>query len=269
MITKAIATRTHRIRRRKRKDDKRSSIRPENQDASGLVRLQQAIGNRAVQQVIAQRALERGELGSHALMRELAEEAAAKPKAVEEKTLSGASWYDEFPTSTSVGDLDGTFSGKVQKFIAAVEKAGAKVEITATKRPAERAYLMHWAWLIAKKGYNPRKVPSMKGVNINWWHGDKAASKDAAQEMCDKYAINKLKVSPSLKSYHIVGKAIDMKISWGGDLIIKNAKGIDILIQSSPKNHTNAALIAVALTYQVIHFSPVDKDKVHWSVDGR
>ena len=149
--------------------------------------LSQQIGNRAVQ-----RALARGILPEQALMRQekaVTEDTKAKE---EPKILSGAAWYDEFPTSTEVSDLDSSFSGKVQKFITALEQAGASVTINATKRPAERAYLMHWAWMIAKKGFDPRKVPAMKGVNINWWHGDLATSKHAAQEMVDKYQINKL-----------------------------------------------------------------------------
>lgn len=226
--------------------------------------LHHQIGNRAVQQIIARKVLEKGDFSPQTLMRQKAEETEAE----DDSTLSGAHWHSEFPTSTELSDLDGTFAGRVQKFIAALEKAGANVEITATKRPAERAFLMHWAWMIAKKGYDPRKVPTMKGIHINWWHGDQAKSKDAAQDMCDKYELNKLKVPPALNSHHIAGKAIDMKISWGGDLLIKNAKGIEVLIKTTPRNHTNAALIAVGKTYQVFHFKEVEKDKVHWSVDG-
>ena len=35
-----------------------------------------------------------------------------------------------------------------------------------------------------------------EGVNINWWHGDAAKSKQAAQEMVDGYGINNLGVAP-------------------------------------------------------------------------
>jgi len=227
--------------------------------------LQQSIGNRAVQRLI-----------QHAVVMRQGEEVkgieaavvAAAAKAADTRTLSGASWVSEFPTSTEVSDLDSSFSGKVQRFISALKTAGATVTISATKRPAERAYLMHWAWRIAKENYNAQKVPAKDGVNINWWHGNQADSKTAAQAMVDKYKIDKLKVAPSLTSHHIAGKAIDMSVSWSRELTIKNPKGVEILIKSSPKDHTNAALIAVGKSFQVIHFIEVDKDKVHWSVDG-
>jgi hypothetical protein len=237
----------------------------------GMAVLQHQIGNRAVQRALAQQASEPGNVSDKTLMRKkTANPAQAANEAGKEevKTPSGASWVQEFPTSTDVSDLDSSFSGKVQKFVSALEEAGAAVTITATKRPLERAYLMHWAWMIVKKGYDPRKIPAMKGVDINWWHGDQKTSKDAAQEMVDSYGINKLKVPPSLKSNHITGKAIDMKISWSGELTIKNAKGVEVLIKTSPKDHTNRKLIAVGKTYQVIHFIDIAKDKVHWSVNG-
>jgi hypothetical protein len=230
--------------------------------------LQHQIGNRAVERALAQQAEGLGGPSRQALMRQKAAEKAKETKKEEGGTPSGAGWVKEFPTSKEVSDLDSSFAGKVQNFVAALQAAGATVTINATKRPPERAYLMHWAWMIAKKGYDPRKVPAMKGVEINWWHGDLKTSKDAAQEMVDGYGINKLKVAPSLTSHHITGKAIDMEISWSGDLVIKNAKGAAILIKTSPKNQTNRALIAVGRTYQVIHYIEVAKDKVHWSVDG-
>jgi hypothetical protein len=243
----------------------------EERELEHFLSLQQTIGNRAVQRALAQPAGKLEGLSRQALMRQKAAAPAEKAKEKEKEetgTPSGAGWVKEFPTSKEVSDLDSSFAGKVQNFIAALQAAGATVTINATKRPLERAFLMHWAWMIAKKGYDPRKVPAMKGVEINWWHGDLKSSKDAAQEMVDGYGINKLKVPPSLTSHHITGKAIDMEISWSGDLVIKNAKGAAILIKTSPKNQTNRALIAVGRTYQVIHYIEVAKDKVHWSVDG-
>jgi hypothetical protein len=251
-----------RLPRRKRGEDRSLTPYPalHYPPPSGLAILQQHLGNRALQRALAQ-----GLLSKQAVMRQRT----AGAEAVEEtKTLSGASWVEEFPTSTEVSDLDSSFSGKVQKSITALESAGAAVEITATKRPAERAYLMHWAWMIAKKGYNPRRVPALEGVEINWWHGDLGTSRNAAQEMVDRYGINKLKVAPALNSHHITGKAIDMKISWGGDLTILNARGMEVLITTSPRDHTNRQLIVVARTYQVIHYIDVAKDRVHWSIDG-
>src|SRR3954462_6980097 len=88
------------------------------------------------------------------------------------KTLSGAAWVAKFPTSTSIADLADPFKGKADAFISALRKAGATVTISATLRPPERAYLMHWSFRIAKEGYDPAKVPVMTAVDIDWVHRD-------------------------------------------------------------------------------------------------
>lgn len=157
----------------------------------------------------------------------------------------------------------------MQRFIDAMQTAGAKVSITSTYRPPQRAYLMHWSWKIVKENYNAQKVPSMAGVNIHWWHDDQDRSKKAAQEMVNSYSINHLKVPPSLSSHHTRRKAIDMRISWKGDLKIKQADGTEKTITSTPRDETNPDLIEVGKTYNVIHFKNVEKDKPHWSIDGR
>lgn len=200
-----------------------------------------------------------------------AEEPASEAVASEEssKTLSGKSWVSEFSTSKSLDDLDSTFSDNAKKFIDALKGAGADVAINATKRPKERAYLMHWSWRIVKENYDAKNIPAEPGVNINWWHGDQTKSKTAAQEMVDGYGINNLEVAPSLKSRHIEGKAIDMNISWSGDLKIKKKDGSEVTITTLPKDGTNSKLIEVGATYGVIHFKDVEKDKPHWSTDGK
>jgi hypothetical protein len=128
---------------------------------------------------------------------------------------------------------------------------------------------MHWAWKIAKENYDARKVSPKSGVNIEWWHGDQARSKAAAEDMVDGYEINNLNVAPSLTSRHIEGKAIDMSISWQGDLKIKNEDGTGVTIKSTPRDGSNTDLIKVGKTYGVIHFTDVTKDVPHWSTDGR
>jgi hypothetical protein len=186
-----------------------------------------------------------------------------------ETTLSGKGWVSKFPGSKSLDDLDGIFKDAVGKFISALKAASADVTINATKRPRERAYLMHWSWKIVKENHDASKIPSYEGVDINWWHGDQAKSNAAAQEMVDGYGIDKLKIAPSLTSRHIEGKAIDMNISWSGDLKIKKNDGSEVTITTSPRDGTNSELIKVGATYDVIHFKNVAKDKPHWSTDGK
>ena len=181
---------------------------------------------------------------------------------------SGAAWVPKFPGSHSVDDLETAFQAKVQKFVHTLSSAGATVTVNATYRPPERAFLMHWAWEIVKQHVDAHHIPAMAGVDIDWWHGDQAASEAAAQEMVDGYGLRNLGVAPALNSRHTERKAIDMNLSWTGTLLIANADGTTVTISSAPRDGTNGALIVVGATYGVIHFLHVSADRAHWSTDG-
>lgn len=184
------------------------------------------------------------------------------------KELSGAAWVARFPTSVAIGDLDDAFESNVNSFKSAAEGAGASISIEATKRPAERAYLMHWSWKIVKANQDPKTIPSHAGVEIEWWHGDQAKSVAGATEMVSGYGIQNLGVAPALNSRHIEGKAIDMAITWNGTLKIKKKNGTEVSITSTPRTSENADLITVGASYDVVHFSPPASDRNHWSTDG-
>ena len=201
--------------------------------------------------------------------------------------VSGKEWVKEFPTSDSVDDLEPDFRDKVKAFIAALTDAKAKISISATLRPRQRAYLMHYCWTINKKIDDPASVPAFKPtsgeheIDIQWLHKkpdgapDVAASRTAAAEMVAAYGMTRLKVAPALGSNHIFGKALDMSVGWTKTLSIrrkggetgKAGKSVDIT--SSPRDSTNADLIKVAKTYGVIHLIDVEKDPPHWSFNGR
>jgi hypothetical protein len=183
--------------------------------------------------------------------------------------LSGEYWISKFPGSKDIDDLESTFQENVKSFIKALRSANAIIEITSTFRPPERAYLMHWSWKIVKENYDAKQIPSMDGVNINWWHGDQESSKQAAQKMVDLYGINNLEIVPALNSMHIERKAIDMKISWEENLIIKEKDGTERTISTPPRNGANTDLIDIGRTYGVIHFINVERDIPHWSTNGR
>src|SRR5262249_40856883 len=138
---------------------------------------------------------------------------------------SGAAWVKKFPSSRDVADLAKGFRENVVTFEKAAEDAGATVKVLATVRPKERAYLMHWAWVIVNERSNAKTIPPMEGIDIDWWHGTQAASEAKAKEMIDAYGIGNLKVAPALKSRHIDGKAIDMAVTWTGTLKIKDKDG--------------------------------------------
>jgi hypothetical protein len=188
---------------------------------------------------------------------------------IPEKELSGASWAERFPGSTSTSDLEPTFADSVNKFISAIKVAGGSVTISATYRPPERAYLMHWCWMLNKKKIKAAKIPAKTGVNIEWDHSDEKASQKAAADMVSAYGMSSLKVAPALSSRHTERKAIDMSISWSGDLTIKDANGNDVKIDTEPRTGMNEELQEVGKGYGVIKFWKGATDKPHWSTDGR
>jgi hypothetical protein len=182
--------------------------------------------------------------------------------------LSGPSWVPLFPTSKKLTDLVAPFRDNATKFVGGLTAAGASVSIGDTLRPPQRAYLMHFSFAIARESLDPRTVPAMAGVDIQWVHKtpqgqpDLAASKSPAEQMVVGYGIV---FKPALTSRHTEGKAIDMTISWQGDLKIANADGTTTTITSLPKNGGNTDLHNVGSTYGVIKLV---NDPPHWSSDG-
>jgi len=183
-------------------------------------------------------------------------------------TLSDASWCDQFPGSSSVDDLVDPFKTNVNNFLAALNKAKASVSIQATYRPPERAFLMHYSYLVSNGTVAPSAVPKMNGVDIDWVHKDAKgnvdleASKKAASDMVAKYEIA---YAPALASRHTEKKAIDMDISWGGDLTIDKVDKTSTTIKSNPRTGDNTDLQAVGKGYGVIKLAT---DPPHWSSDG-
>ena len=182
--------------------------------------------------------------------------------------LSGPAWVSQFPTSRSIDDLVDPFRENVRQFVAALRESGASVTIADTRRPPERAYLMHFSFAIAKEAADPALVPAMAGVDIQWVHPDSPgtpganASKDAAEKMVQRYGIA---FRPALKTLHTQGNAIDMSIAWTGNLVIARADGTQVTITALPRSGDNAALHAVGLSYG---FIKLVTDPPHWSVNG-
>jgi len=187
---------------------------------------------------------------------------------------SGRAWVGRFPTSVSVADCAQPFRGNLGAFIAALAAAGASVNIAATLRPPQRAYLMHWCWSIVKQKTDPRAIPPLEGVAVAWAHLDEQGGYDpiaslaAAQEMVEAYGMQALNVAPALQSNHIAGTAVDMAISWTGTLSIARRDGTVVPIDSQPRTGMNPDLKAVGATYGVIKFVGGASDMPHWSADG-
>jgi hypothetical protein len=182
--------------------------------------------------------------------------------------LSGKSWVSKFPTSRDPEDLASPFRENVKRFLQALQDAGCGVPISATYRPKERAYLMHYAYRIAREGLSPTSVPALAGVDIQWDHRkangqlDLSASRNAAEDMVLGYGIA---FKPALNSNHTRRLAIDMTITWSGTLKIKNASGTTVTISSTPRTGQNSDLVRVGASYKVIK---LQSDPPHWSSDG-
>jgi uncharacterized repeat protein (TIGR01451 family) len=197
--------------------------------------------------------------------------------------LSGAQWAGVFPTSQNLADLAPGFQANVRAFINAMQVSGINVGIVATLRPAQRAYLMHYSWLIANRGLDPAVVPAFipavgqASVDICWVHRtaggaiDRPASVAAAQGLSTALGIDpNLALAPALNSRHTEGRAIDMTTTWGpGRMRVLDAQGRGVQIPGQPRNGLNAQLIAVGATYGVVHFLAAAADPNHWSTDGR
>jgi hypothetical protein len=234
--------------------------------ADAILNMQAVHGNQSVMRHLVQRWAEPGEGSSEGGP----PPGYAQPPAPE---LSGRAWVDQFPTSVSTADLNDPFKTSMENFLTALSDAGATYQINATYRPPQRAYLMHYAYAIARRGVNPITVPAYSGdgtaPNIDWVHRDakgkvdRAASRAAAEEMVVAYD---MAYTAALRSRHTQGFAIDIDISWSGDLSIKNANGKTVVIKTSPRTGAgNTKLHAVGRTYGVVKHPT---DRPHWSTDG-
>jgi hypothetical protein len=189
------------------------------------------------------------------------------------KQLSGKYWVTwaniNAKNSDNLDDLEPNFRKNVVAFIEALEDAGATVAISATRRSDKRAYLFHWCWRIGLKKIKPSQATPKAGVPIEWNHGNPQKSIEGAKEMISGFGLAvppHSAVAPSLVSYHIAGKAIDMDLTWAGTLKVKKKDGtvVDVPYLSDP--NANVKLHQVGKSYGVLKLT---SDKPHWSYNGR
>ncbi len=170
--------------------------------------------------------------------------------------------------SSSLDDLDSDFKEKTKAFIKALEDAGATVDVTATKRHENRAYLFHWCWKIALGKVKASEPPAKAGVDIQWDHGDDAKSKDGAQAMVTGFGLAVPPASddaPALTSNHISGKAVDMDIEWTGKIKVKKKDGKEVEVEYKSDVNSNAVLHEIGESYGV---KKLKSDAPHWSYNG-
>ena len=177
--------------------------------------------------------------------------------------FSGPQWCTRFPGSKSIDDLDPVWRGRLGAFLSALQKGGASIDVSATLRPPERAYLMHWCWMITNLSQSPAAVPPLADLAIDWTHGgDSRAARAAAEAMVQGYELQFL---PSLTSRHIEGRAVDMTIAWNGRLAIRDFDGNVHYILTAPHDGSNPELVKIGASFGVIKLV---SDGPHWSDDG-
>jgi hypothetical protein len=177
---------------------------------------------------------------------------------------SGVAWTKRFPGSSSTDDLRPPFKASAVAFVSALRAANVNVIITATWRPAQRAYLMHYAQQIAIGAISASDVPRHPDVPIQWVHSTNAASVTAAQAMVDSYGI----IGPvALNSRHIEGHAIDMFLDWSATPSVIDAAGTPHMLRGRPGAY-NTDVIEVGKTFGVIRGIAIAGDPEHWSIDG-
>jgi hypothetical protein len=182
--------------------------------------------------------------------------------------LSGKEWWKsnqgKYPNSKSVDDLESGFKSNVVKFMGLLKTAGAKISISSTRRDANRAFLMHYCWKVANEEIEASAVPGRSNVAIVWDHGNKEDSIKGAKEMVELFGI---KFKPSLTSNHIKGTAVDMTITWSGELSLGPLPDGTFKNVDGPSNGSaNKELHAIGYQYGV---RKLIKDPPHWSADGK
>ncbi len=243
-----------------------------------MVNLQKRVGNAALQRVLAEEGptgmarIENLLAGRGAVPTDQADHQPGENEIYEtqlDNSFSGAHWETKYPAKDSLSELNSSFGNRLNSFLAALRKAGASVTVKSTLWPSERVYLMHWAYRIARQGFNPQQIPAFDKVDIRWWHGTPELSRKAAEQMLKAFKIDKFEKAPSLKTHHADGQGLDMEVAWGGVLMIEDAQGQKQAIKSSPHDGTNSELVAVAASFGVIMSGKHTPDgPLHWSIDG-
>lgn len=87
-------------------------------------------------------------------------------------------------------------------------------------------------------------------------------------EMVKAFGMERLGVAPSLTSRQIIGSAIDMSVSWQGNLLIVDSHGNTVEIKTPPWSGMNLQLHRVGESYGVIKYNRRGRDEPHWSDNG-
>jgi hypothetical protein len=192
------------------------------------------------------------------------------PRATGHLQRSGAEWVgianaNGWTNSTAFSALAPSWGPSAQAFVEGLRVAGAEVHVTAGLRHPNRAFLMHYAWGVARSQYTPAQANAAcrgRGIHIEWDHGATAASRAAAQALVDAFG---LVHQASITSNHIHGLAIDMEISNLPPRITMNGRTYTTLRDASGEAAARS-VAPIGRAMGVNWFGP--GDIVHWSHDG-
>lgn len=195
----------------------------------------------------------------------------AAPEGPNERRRSGADWVGiadacGWVNSTEFSALDARWGPRAEAFVLGLRAAGAPVHVEAGLRHPNRACLMHFAWGVARGTCTPARANAAcreRGIDIEWDHGNLAASRAAAQALVSAFGLVR---QASLKSNHIRGLAIDIEISSLPARITLN--GRTYTARRGASGPAAAASVApIGRDMGVIWFGA--GDYVHWSHNGR
>ena len=195
--------------------------------------------------------------------------------------LSGKEWVKEYKEKEGqseeslLNDLEYNFKNNVVTFINVLRNSGASVVVTSTRRSKKRATLMHYAWRIGvSKDITPQQAQietQKENIPINWIHTDSSGkyseeiSREKALEMKNAYG---MRDKASLTSNHILGKAVDMTITWTKDIEIKDKTGKEYTL--TPNDGAKCKeLHDIGATYGVHKLVKNPPDDPHWSFNGK
>jgi N-acetyl-anhydromuramyl-L-alanine amidase AmpD len=194
-----------------------------------------------------------------------------RPQTTARGARSGAAWRriadaNGWVNSTAFANLDASWGPRAEAFVSGLRAAGAQVIIKSALRHPNRAFLMHYAWGVAHGSYTPAQANAAcrgRGIDIEWGHGDLAASRIAAQAMVKAF---RMVHQASINGNHPRGLAIDIDISNLPASITMNGK--TYTTERGASGVTAAASVApIGRDMGVIWFGP--NDYVHWSHNGK
>ncbi len=177
--------------------------------------------------------------------------------------LSGAHWVEKYRTEPTLDLLVEPFKSNISSFIAMLRSNQSRVAISATYRAPQRAWLMHWAWMIATGKIKYAKLNSISNplkLDIVWDHGDEASSREAARAMVSGYHMAHV---AALSSRHTEGRAVDITIRRLPEILKIDKQEYPIGVAKADANE--------ALWFVGEHLFSVKKlasDPPHWSDDG-